>query len=212
MILMMDRPLTHTEVWQYAGLIALGGFWYLAISLSSVQLLPYRAAQQALGECVHAISKFLLIKAEFYNTSTDLEEDYRKLLAQQVTVSEKQDAVRELLFKSRQIVKESTSTGRMLVLTFVDVIDLYEQIVAMYYDYRLDPGAVRPYRRPARYQPPDPAHGPLNWITSGCPSSRTGPTKATRTLPTTLKRCGSGLRTSAKRTPKPVIWCSGNCS
>lgn len=135
MILMMDRPLSHTEVWQYAGLIALGGFWYLAISLSSVQLLPYRAAQQALGECVHAISKFLLIKAEFYNTSTDLEEDYRKLLAQQVTVSEKQDAVRELLFKSRQIVKESTSTGRMLVLTFVDVIDLYEQIVAMYYDY-----------------------------------------------------------------------------
>ncbi|OIN56743.1 FUSC family protein [Arsenicibacter rosenii] len=135
MILMMDRPLTYTEVWQYAGLIALGGFWYLAISLSSVQLLPYRAAQQALGECVHAISKFLLIKAEFYNTSTDLEEDYRKLLAQQVTVSEKQDAVRELLFKSRQIVKESTSTGRVLVLTFVDVIDLYEQIVAMYYDY-----------------------------------------------------------------------------
>jgi uncharacterized membrane protein YccC len=52
-----------------------------------------------------------------------------------VAVSEKQDAVREILFKSRRIVTESTRTGRLLVLTFIDVVDLYEQIVAMYYDY-----------------------------------------------------------------------------
>jgi len=39
------------------------------------------------------------------------------------------------LFKSRRIVTETTRTGRLLLLTFVDVVDLYEQIIAMYYDY-----------------------------------------------------------------------------
>ncbi|MFD1144727.1 FUSC family membrane protein [Larkinella insperata] len=135
MILMIDRELEPVAVWQYAALVCAGGLWYTAISLSSTQLRPYRAAQQALGECIHEISKFLLIKAEFYSVRTDLQEDYRKLVTQQAVVSEKQDAVRELLFKTRVIMKESTWTGRLLVLTFSDVVDLYEQIIAMYYDY-----------------------------------------------------------------------------
>ncbi|RRB04431.1 FUSC family protein [Larkinella rosea] len=135
MILMMDRELDPAEVWRYGGLVCAGGFWYTAISLSFSQLRPYRAAQQALGECIHEIAKFLTIKAEFYSIRTDLQEDYRKLVAQQAIVSEKQDAVREILFKTRVIVKETTWTGRLLVLTFGDVVDLYEQIIAMYYDY-----------------------------------------------------------------------------
>ncbi|GAB3925891.1 FUSC family protein [Larkinella terrae] len=135
MILMMDRELDPAAVWRYAGLVCAGGFWYTAISLSFSQLRPYRTAQQALGECIHEIAKFLTIKAEFYSIRTDLQEDYRKLVAQQAVVSEKQDAVREILFKTRVIVKETTWTGRLLVLTFGDVVDLYEQIIAMYYDY-----------------------------------------------------------------------------
>lgn len=135
MILMMDRPMTPAQVWQYSRLLVLGGAWYMAISLSAARLLPYRAAQQALGACIHETAKFLFIKADFYSTRTDLDEDYRQLVAQQVAVSEQQDAVREVLFKSRQVVQDTTRTGRLLVLTFVDVVDLYEQIVAMYYDY-----------------------------------------------------------------------------
>ncbi|GAB3248452.1 FUSC family membrane protein [Larkinella harenae] len=135
MILMMDRELEPAEVWRYGALVLAGGCWYTAISLSFSQLLPYRAAQQALGECIHEIAKFLTIKAEFYSIRTDLQEDYRKLVAQQAVVSEKQDAVRELLFKTRVFMKESTWPGRLLVLTFGDIVDLYEQIVAMYYDY-----------------------------------------------------------------------------
>jgi len=33
------------------------------------------------------------------------------------------------------LLKESTRSGRMLVLTFVDLIDLYEQIMAIWHDY-----------------------------------------------------------------------------
>ncbi|TGD81301.1 FUSC family membrane protein [Hymenobacter wooponensis] len=135
LILMMDRHLSFLQLLQYAGLVTAGGIWYMTISLLTYQIRPYRPAQQALGECIRSIADFLRLKAEFYRTGTSLEEDYRRLMAQQVTVNEKQDAVRELLFKTRQMIKESTGNGRRLVLTFVDVIDLYEHITVTYYDY-----------------------------------------------------------------------------
>lgn len=134
-ILMLDRPLKLAEVLPYAGMVVAGGLWYLSVTMLLYTLRPYRPAQQALGDCIRTIADFLRLKAEFYRTGTNLEADYRRLVTQQVTVSEKQDAVRELLFKTRQVIKESTGTGRRLVLTFVDVIDLYEQITITYHDY-----------------------------------------------------------------------------
>ncbi|QIP13545.1 hypothetical protein G8759_13385 [Spirosoma aureum] len=135
MILTLDRPLDAVGVLREGGLILAGGIWYTTISLLALQLQPYRSSQQALGLCIHEIAKFMALKADFYNTETDLDTDYRRLVAQQVTVSEKQDEVRDLLFKNRQFVAESTNTSRLLVLTFVDIVDLYEQILSMYYDY-----------------------------------------------------------------------------
>ncbi|PJJ54748.1 FUSC family membrane protein [Hymenobacter chitinivorans] len=135
MILNMDKPLTPAQVLPHSLLLLAGGVWYTVLSLLLHQVRPHRAARQALAECIHAIAQFLTIKADFYTLDTTLDEDYRHLVAQQVVVSEKQDAVREVLFKSRQIVNESTSRGRRLVVTFIDVVDLYEHITATYYDY-----------------------------------------------------------------------------
>ncbi|MCC3157648.1 FUSC family protein [Hymenobacter sp. 15J16-1T3B] len=135
MILTMDRDLSLPELASYAGLVLLGGVWYTLLCLLFFRIRPYRPAQRALGECIHAIAEYLRLKAEFYDPETSLDRDYRQLVQQQVVVSEKQDAARELMFKSRMIVRETTGTGRRLVLTFVDAVDLYEQITATYYDY-----------------------------------------------------------------------------
>lgn len=135
MILMIDRPMDARAVLHESALVLSGSVWYSVISLLVSRLQPYRLAQQALGQCIHEIAKLMAIKADFYDLKTQLDDDYRHLIAQQVDVSEKQDAVREVLFKSRRFVAETTRTGRLLLLTFVDVVDLYEQIIAMYYDY-----------------------------------------------------------------------------
>ncbi|TGE27082.1 FUSC family membrane protein [Hymenobacter metallicola] len=135
MILLMDQPRTPAQILPHAALVLAGGAWYMVLSLLLHQVRPHRAARQALAECIHAIAQFLTVKADFYTLETSLQEDYRHLIAQQVIVSEKQDAVREVLFKSRQIVNESTNRGRRLVVTFIDVVDLYEHITATYYDY-----------------------------------------------------------------------------
>lgn len=135
MVLRMAKVTNPHEVVVESALIAGGGMWYMLIALLLYRLTPYRPAQRSLGDCMHETAKFLRIKSALYDTKTNLDDEYRKLVAQQVVVNEKQDAVRELLFKNRELVKEPTRTGRLLVLTFTDLVDLYEQIMATWYDY-----------------------------------------------------------------------------
>jgi len=135
MILTMDKPIEKSDVLLNSFLIFGGGIWYLVVSLLFYKLQPYRASQRTLGDCVREVASYLSIKADFYNPNTDLDADYKALVAQQIIVSEKQDAVRELLFKTRQIVDESTTQGRKLVWAFIETVDLFEDITASYYDY-----------------------------------------------------------------------------
>ncbi|HVF98129.1 MAG TPA: FUSC family protein, partial [Flavisolibacter sp.] len=136
MILTMDQPIERSGVLTHAGLILGGGLFYFLMSLLLYRLRPYRTAQRALGECIREIAAYLSIKADFYNTQTDLAENYKRMVAQQVVVNEKQDGVREIFFKTRQIVEETTNEGRKLVFTFVETVDLFEDITAAYYDYK----------------------------------------------------------------------------
>jgi uncharacterized membrane protein (TIGR01666 family) len=135
MIFMMDKDLRPDEVLRYSLIMTGGGVWYMLLSLTFFSIRPYRAAQQALGENIIDVVKFLRIKADFYLPETDIDENYTKLVSQQIQVSQHQDGVREILFKSRLLVKESTNASRLLVLTFVDLVDLYEHIMATHYDY-----------------------------------------------------------------------------
>jgi len=135
MIFMIDKDIKPNEVLAYSAEILAGGVWYMLFSLVFFGIRPYRAAQQALGENIADIVKFLRIKADFYLPETDIDQNYHKLVSQQIQVSQHQDAVRELLFKSRVMVRESTNASRILVLTFVDLVDMFEQIMATHYDY-----------------------------------------------------------------------------
>ena len=136
MILTMDKPVPGNEILLHALYLTAGGIFYLILSLVLYQIRPYRTAQRLLGDCIREVANYLSIKADFYNVATDLETDYKRLVAQQIIVNEKQDLVRELLFKTRQIVEESTDEGRKLVFTFVETVDLFEDVTASYYDYK----------------------------------------------------------------------------
>ncbi|HEU0112714.1 MAG TPA: FUSC family membrane protein [Flavisolibacter sp.] len=135
MILTMDRSLQAPQVLPYALLVAAGGVFYTITSLLLYFIRPYKNAQRALGDCIGEIATYLGMRAEFYNTESSLDKDYNKVIAQQIIVNERLDVVRELFFKTRQIVQESTEEGRKLVFTFVETVDLFENITAAYYDY-----------------------------------------------------------------------------
>ena len=135
MILTMDTETAPHDALLHASLIAAGGLWCFSLSLLFSLISPYRPAQRVLGDCLREMARYLHTKARFYDPVTDLQEDYQKMVARQVIVHEKQDAVREILFKTRQIVQETTLPGRRLVLMFVEAVDLFEEMTHIYYDY-----------------------------------------------------------------------------
>ncbi|MGB4775264.1 MAG: FUSC family membrane protein [Daejeonella sp.] len=135
MILTIDNNHSEITVWENAFYILAGGLWYFILSLSVTQIRPYRLSQQALGESIKEVAAYLRYKAAFYDVNTNYDENYKKLIDQQIIVHHHQDTVRELLFRNRMMVKEPTNMGRILILVFVDIIDLFEQTMATYYDY-----------------------------------------------------------------------------
>ncbi|ETZ22482.1 FUSC family membrane protein [Pedobacter sp. V48] len=136
MVLSIDDIRPWTEVLFSALLIFAGSIWYTLLSYFFYRLRPYRIVQQTLSDSIHSVSEFLRAKAKFYRQNTDYDDNYADLLQLQVTVHEKQDAVREVLFKTREIVRETTPEGRFLLLVFVDMVDLFEQVMSTYYNYK----------------------------------------------------------------------------
>lgn len=137
LVLNLDR---HHEGWQAlinALFILAGGVWYMLLSLSLYSFRPYRLARQALGDCILATSEYLRARAEFYNMEVDYDKTYSHMFEEQIRVLEKQNLIRELLFKTRSIVRESTNTGRVLVMIFLDVVDLFERAMTSHHDYKV---------------------------------------------------------------------------
>ena len=136
MILGIDdiRPLD--QILLYSLYIFVGGLWYTVLSLSLYRIMPYRLATLSLAESIIEIANFMRIKAGFYQENMNYDENYKKLIEAQITVNERLDAVREQLFKNQKIVRESTQEGRFLLVIFVDMVDLYEQIMSTFYNYQ----------------------------------------------------------------------------
>ena len=136
MILSIDDVRPWKEVIFYSILVLVGGIWYTSLSYIIYRLRPYRLAQQTLSDSIHEIADFLRAKAKFYSQHTNYDKNYADLLQLQVDVHQKQDEVREVLFKTREIVRESTPQGRFLLIVFTDTVDLFEQVMSTYYNYK----------------------------------------------------------------------------
>lgn len=136
MIVNIDRDFDMRSLLEYTGFLLAGGIWYMGLSVAVSQIRPYRVAQQSLGECIEKVSGYVRLKAQFYNPDIDPEETYQQLIDQQIQVHQQQENVREILFRNRMVTKEQSDTVRLLILVFLDIIDLFEQSMATHYDYK----------------------------------------------------------------------------
>ncbi|ASZ12428.1 FUSC family protein [Chitinophaga pendula] len=120
----------------YAFAVLAGSIWYALLALLLWQIRPYLTVQQTLGDCILQTAKYLELRAGFYIRNANIEEVYKEVLAQQVQVNEKQEAIRELLLKRRSAQQGTTSISKSMVLIFLDLVDLQEQIMATQTDYK----------------------------------------------------------------------------
>ena len=136
MVLNIDRQHEGWDVVLNAAYIMAGAAWYMLLSLLLYGFRPYKLIQQALGDCIMATADYLRVRSYFYEKEVDYNKTYQRMLEQQVVVHEKQNLVRELLFKSRNITKESTTVSRILLMIFTDIVDLFERTMTSYQDYK----------------------------------------------------------------------------
>lgn len=136
MVLSIDDIRPWQEVLIHSLMVLAGSLWYTGLSYFVYRLRPYRLVQQSLSDSIIEVAEFLREKAKFYHRNNNYDKTYADLLQLQVSVHEKQDAVRELLFRTREIIRDSTPEGRFLMLVFVDMVDLFEQVMSTYYNYK----------------------------------------------------------------------------
>ncbi len=116
-------------------LFAAGGVGYLILSLLVYAIRPYKLMEQVMGECLIQIADYLHVKGSFYAPAPQYDSLSDELIQFQVTIRQTQDDLREMLFKTRSIVQESTVKGRVLMSMFLDSIDLMERIMTSQFDY-----------------------------------------------------------------------------
>lgn len=128
---MHSRPLVHGMY------LTIGGAWYALLSLTLYTLRPYRPIQQLLGECLMETAIYLQTRALFYAKERDNESIFKQLMQHQVHIHNHQLELREMLFTTRRQLSESTRKGRVLMMMFLDSIDLMERIMTSQQDYDL---------------------------------------------------------------------------
>jgi uncharacterized membrane protein (TIGR01666 family) len=131
----VDNHMSGDTVLKNALIFSAGGIWYLILFLVLQTIRPYKLIQQLLGENFVELGKLLSVKAGYYFAKPDYDELFNQMIHQQVILRENHETLREILFKTRQIVTESTNTSRILMLMFLDSVDLMERIINSQQNY-----------------------------------------------------------------------------
>ncbi len=135
LIINLNHHEEATQVLYNALWILAGSAWYMLLSLAIHVFRPYRLTQQALGDLIITTADYLRTRAEFYQKEVNYTETYGRMMALQSVLLQKQNLVRELLFKGRKISRESTIESKTLLLIYLDVTELFERLSASFQDY-----------------------------------------------------------------------------
>jgi uncharacterized membrane protein YccC len=120
----------------YNGLLfTAGGTIYFLMSLLLHRLRPYRYLQLQLGESLRSIAAYIDTAANLFQTKAPDDQLFSRLRQEQITIQQEQDNLREMLLSTREMVIDSTVKGRIIMMMFLDSVDLFEQVLSLHQDY-----------------------------------------------------------------------------
>lgn len=132
----IDGHLTGNNIFRSSIIFFLGCLWFFVVFMIVTRLQPYKLASQVVGENYLELADYLRIKAKYYSKSPDYDALLNQLISQQIKIKNHQEDTREIVFKTRQIVNESTTQSRILMLMFLNSIDLYDKLLTSENDYK----------------------------------------------------------------------------
>lgn len=137
LILNMDNRMKGIEIIYNTLFLVAGGIWYMLFSLLLYRIRPYKLIQQLLGDLVESTADYLSVRGSLYEKNVNYNEAYSQLMQKQVMVQEKQAMVSDIIFRTRSMVKETTNTGRILLLIYLDITDLFDNVMTSYQQYEV---------------------------------------------------------------------------
>ena len=121
----------------FSSYIFLGGVWYYVISLIQILIRPYRSLHHAIFECLMSSAVFLNAKAKNYDVDVPLDLQQKEAIKLHIKVNQKHELIRNLLLTDKYAMNPDNPKGRLLLERARLLIDLYEQLNAVHYDYAL---------------------------------------------------------------------------
>jgi uncharacterized membrane protein YccC len=121
----------------FSSYILLGGVWYYVISLIQILLRPYRSLHHAIFECLMSSAVFLNAKAKNYDVAIPLDLQQKEAIKLHIKVNQKHELIRNLLLTDKYAMNPDNPKGQLLLERARLLIDLYEQLNAVHYDYVL---------------------------------------------------------------------------
>lgn len=132
----IDGHLTGENVLKSSFIFFLGCLWFFVVFLVVSKLQPYKLASQVVGENYLELADYLRIKARYYTKDPDFDGLLNQLISQQIKIKNHQEDTREIVFKTRKIVNESTTQSRILMLMFLNSFDLFDKLLTSENDYK----------------------------------------------------------------------------
>ena len=142
----IDSKASFGSGWFNGLLFTAGGTCYFLMSFLLHRLRPYRYIQLQLGENLRTIAKYIETLSALYKFKENKEYAVLRLSQQQVTIQQEQDSLREMLLSTREMIIDSTATGRIIMMMFLDSVDLFERIISLQQDYDNMPETINVHR------------------------------------------------------------------
>lgn len=133
----IDGHLTGAHIGKSLLIFSAGCTWFLLVFMVVNTLQPYKLAGQMIGENYLQLAEFLRIKANFYQKNPDFEKLNSQVFAKQILIKNLQEETRETVLKTRTIVNEATTTSRLLMLMFLNSVDLHEKLMTSESSYQM---------------------------------------------------------------------------
>jgi uncharacterized membrane protein YccC len=113
----------------HALLVALGGFWYLVLSMSASLLLPKIQTDQLFVSVIEKTSEFLKVRGELLVCKTNRDKLYLKMFELQTQINENHESIREIILSKPTNSTFSNRTRRQQLL-FSELIEILELAVS----------------------------------------------------------------------------------
>jgi len=115
----------------------IGGTWYYLNSLLQIWIFPYRSLHHAVFECLMSSALFLKAKAKNYDPSEAFDPSQKEIIHLHAKVNGKHELIRNLLLTDKLAMDPRNKKGQQLLGRTFLLIDLYELLNAVHYDYAL---------------------------------------------------------------------------